>query len=167
VIRLNDASPAIKWLMPGFVLGLLSLIKPHGLFLLPALFVYCVLTLWNRADGQYWHIARSTLSLIAATFATKLIGGFVLAGKNGFTLFGTFYKPYADTAQHRDIHYYWTLIKAAALNTSGHVLALCFVYAIPVAIFLHLLIQRKNLCDSSSNISAFINSEEKIQKSAK
>lgn len=143
LIRLNEASSAAKWLMPGFILGILSLVKPHGLFLFPALLVYCLFIAQKSAIGKYLHIAGSTVSLAIATFATKLIGGFILAGKNGVTLFGTFYTPYADTAQNRDIQYYWTLAKAAALNASGHTLALCFVYAIPVAIFLRLL-SRKN-----------------------
>ena len=66
----------------------------------------------------------------ADTFATKLVGGFILLGKKGVTLFGTFYSPYANATQNRDIQYYWTLAKAAALNASGHSLALCCTYAI-------------------------------------
>lgn len=151
IIKLNEASSAIKWVVPGAILGIVSLIKPHGLFLLPAILVYCLFVLSRRADGKYWHIALSTVGLVAATFAIKLAGGFILAGKNGVTLFGTFYTPYADTAQNRDIQYYWTLIKAAALNASGHSLALCFVYAIPVAIFLRLLFRRNASGNPSSD----------------
>lgn len=142
LIRLNEGSSAMQWFIPGAILGVASLIKPHGLFLLPAILVYCLFILSKRVDRKYSHIACSTVSLVVATFATKLIGGFILAGKNGVTLFGTFYSPYADSTQNRDIQYYWTLIKTAALNASGHSLALCFVYAIPVAMFLRLLIRR-------------------------
>ena len=93
----------------------------------------------------------------ADTFATKLVGGFILLGKKGVTLFGTFYSPYANATQNRDIQYYWTLAKAAALNESGHSLALCFVYAIPIAIFLHLFIRRSSPENpQNSRISPFI-----------
>jgi phosphoglycerol transferase len=150
LIKLDKASSATKWLVPGVILGIASLIKPHGLFLLPAVLAYCVLILIKRADNKYRHIVYSTVSLVVATFATKLVGGFILAGKNGVTLFGTFYSPYADTTQNREFEYYWTLIKTAALNASGHSLALCFVYAIPVVIFLRLLV-RKNTSGDPQN----------------
>jgi phosphoglycerol transferase len=144
LIELNENSSAAKWLISGVILGLASLIKPHGLFLLPAILVYCALILKKRNNKKYLHIALSTLGLMIATFLTKLIGGFIFAGKNGLTLFGTFYSPYADSTLHRDSTYYWTLAKAVALNTSGHALGLCFAYAIPVAILLHSMI-RKNV----------------------
>lgn len=143
LIKLDEKSSAVKWLIPGAILGVLSLVKPHGLFLLPAILLYCLFVLSQRVVGKYGHMALSTVGLIAATFAVKMAGGFVLAGKNGVTLFGAFYSPYAGAAQNKDIQYYWTLAKAAALNASGHSLALCFVYGLPIAIFLRLLM-RKN-----------------------
>lgn len=142
IIELDEKSSAAKWFISGVILGLVSLVKPHGLFLVPAILVYCVFISKKRSEKKYLHIALSALSLIIATFATKLIGGFIFAGKNGITLFGTFYSPYADSTLHKNSQYYWALAKAVALNTSGHSLGLCFAYAIPVAILLHSLIRK-------------------------
>jgi phosphoglycerol transferase len=84
------ASRSATWwhyALAGFLLGLTSLVKPHALFLLGAAVIYLGVIRW-----QSWKVfALQFSAYLASSIATKLIIGVLLAGQNGFTLFGTGY----------------------------------------------------------------------------
>jgi hypothetical protein len=77
-----------KWLLAaGVSMALTSLVKPHALFLTVGFALFFLF-------ASKWRTERFTDRLLAAgtflgtTIAVKLIGGFILAGPNGVTLFG-------------------------------------------------------------------------------
>jgi phosphoglycerol transferase len=74
----------------GSLLGVASLAKPHGLFVVPAIVVFVVLL--TRATKDKWLIQstiRSTV-FITAVVGTKSLLGFLLAGEKALRLFGMY-----------------------------------------------------------------------------
>ncbi len=121
------------WALIGSAWGVSALIKPHTLFLAPAAFIYAlyVSEFWVK-DRVKLAFAKS-LSIPVFMILTKMAIGYLAAGKSGLTLFGTFYAPYAGSALHKDSHYYTELLQNSINSAFGHMLALCFLYAVPVA----------------------------------
>ena len=77
-----------KWLLAaGLSMALTSLVKPHALFLTLGFALFFLF-------ASKWRTERFTDRLLAAaaflgtTIAVKLLGGLILAGPNGMTLFG-------------------------------------------------------------------------------
>ena len=77
-----------KWLfVAGFSMALTSLVKPHALFLTVGFALFFLF-------ASKWRTERFTDRLLAAvaflgtTIVVKLLGGLILAGPNGVTLFG-------------------------------------------------------------------------------
>lgn len=76
------------WAQAGIYVGLLSLVKPHGLLLLPGIVTYLVVTQWAPSAGRWLRLLINAGSLVASTVVTKLLLGLILAGPHGLTLFG-------------------------------------------------------------------------------
>lgn len=122
------------WGLIGTAWGVSALIKPHTLFLIPAVFFYSLYA------GEFWVKGRVKIALFRALSVpismvlAKLIIGYLLAGRSGLSLFGSFYAPYAGSALNKDSHYYMQLLQNSINSAFGHVLALCLLYAVPVAL---------------------------------
>ena len=90
-------SAARLGLASGAVLGLMSLVKVHALFLLPALCVYLACNAWmTREAGKRraaWMAGALAAAVLAAatTLLTKFAIGYLLAGAPALSLFGSFY----------------------------------------------------------------------------
>ena len=76
------------WVQAGIYIGLLSLVKPHGLLLLPGILTYLIVTQWAPAAGRGLRLLINAVTLVASTVVIKLLIGLILAGPNGMTLFG-------------------------------------------------------------------------------
>ena len=116
----------------GVLLGLLSLIKVHALFLLPALCLYLVYAAWAASGRQ--GLAQGVLAAVAAlalTIATKLGVAYLLAGKPGLSLFGTFYGGHVNNSDHGLLH----LLPPALHNFYGHAMALAVLFGFPLLAF--------------------------------
>lgn len=130
-------------LAAGAVLGLMSLVKVHAIFLLPALCLYFVYAGRVRAAGvgRAWILRGLGAALLAAATAAlvKLLLGWLLAGEAGLTLFGAFYGAGASSASQ---HSLLARLYPAAVSARGHAMALAALLAIPVAALLHALLER-------------------------
>lgn len=131
-------------LAAGAVLGLMSLVKVHAIFLLPALCLYLVYAGRVRAaagTGRSW-IARglgaAALALVTAV-VVKLLLGWLLAGEAGLTLFGAFYGAGASSASQ---HSLLSRLYPATVSARGHAMALTALLAIPLAALLHAVFSR-------------------------
>jgi phosphoglycerol transferase len=78
------------WLKVGLAFGALSLVKPHALFIYPAVLLYAFVV---------YGLRKATLvNLFLFTIAATLIKfgiGFLAAGMNGLTFFGSMYTDHA------------------------------------------------------------------------
>ena len=135
VLKLNAESSTRNWVVAGGVVGLSALVKPHTLFLLPALLVYILIIKEVWVIKKMSRAAACAAALIFGALLVKLAIGYSLAGNAGLTLFGEFYSPYG-LAISKDFGYYANLVSLAVNNLKGHLLALCLLYAVPVCLML-------------------------------
>ena len=133
LLQLDNSARSKAWSLAGVILGLSALIKPHALFLLPAIVGY-VLYVSRKKEGKWALQAfRNASVLVVLTFLTKLLIGYLLAGKAGLTLFGTTYTSIASSTASRSQHY----LELLALSTQiigGHALAICLMFGLAVAV---------------------------------
>lgn len=127
-----------RWAMIGSFVGLLALVKPHALFLMPPLALYGALLAARLPARRAVRWVTSAACFSASAIATKFAVGFLLAGRNGLTLFGTAYTAIAGAkgVQPNDI-----LQLAAPFfeNLAGHFLGLSLLYALPIAMAVYTL----------------------------
>ncbi|SDF93196.1 MULTISPECIES: hypothetical protein [unclassified Duganella] len=117
-------------LVTGVLLGMMSLVKVHALFLLPALFVYALWRGWR--DGSLLTGLRCALVLSAAMLATKYALGWLLAGQAGLDLWGAFYGSHASNKSGSMLE---RLLTPALWNLYGHAMALMVLFALPLLAF--------------------------------
>jgi phosphoglycerol transferase len=141
-----------SWIYLGIIFGLTSLVKPHALFLLPALAMFFVGSQLQERGRFSRKSLQVCLVFLIVAIATKLLIGFVFAGHAGVTFFGTYYK--ANTPA-QGLDYYISLARLASGNITGHLLGLLVLFPVPIAQILSssgLLFQRKQPRDFISQI---------------
>jgi len=121
----------------GVLLGVLSLIKVHAVFLLPALCLYLLFlqALRARHPRPYLRSATIVLAAVGAMLATKFGISYLLVGKAGLSLFGPFYGVTASAKPDRLL-----LLAMLWKNGRGHLMAVMLLYAVPLAILLQSLL---------------------------
>jgi hypothetical protein len=123
----------------GAVLGLMSLVKVHALFLLPALCLFLLYASW-LSGGAWLGTGLLAMGLAAcALFAVKFGLGYALAGKAALSLFGPFYASAANSAGGRSL---LDLLPALLINGRGHLMALAVLLALPLAMLAHAVLAR-------------------------
>ena len=132
VLRIDARSSFIDFCMIGILVGGASLVKPHALFILPAICSY-VIIFFGRANVTWQYFKWPLLIIMSAVFV-KLGVGWGLAGKAGVTFFGTLYAPIADSAMSSGFSHYLKIIRYTAFSLWGNFAALCFLYSVPVAV---------------------------------
>jgi hypothetical protein len=120
-------------LASGAVLGLMSLVKVHALFLLPALCLFLLYANWQREQpGQRLRNGLLAMCVAALTMIVVKFGlGYLLAGNAGLSLFGSFYAAGANSAASHSV---LTLLSPALVNGSGHLMALALLLGLPLAV---------------------------------
>lgn len=142
-ILLNQSiqSPARLGLLLGSLLGLLSLVKIHALFLLPGVACYGIYYQWRLGHKSWQTTGAATALVTGMAFAlTKLALGYLFAGRSGITLFGSIYSAQADTANHSK--QYVDLAINALTNLTGHGMALALMFGLPIVAMITTLIRR-------------------------
>ena len=120
----------LQALAAGFVLGLMSLVKVHALFLLPSLCLYFVYLAWS--EGGAW-VRRALLAVVLAAGAglgVKFGLGWLLAGDAGLSLFGPFYGAAATNAGGNRLA---QLLHPLLASGAGHLMALALLDGLPLA----------------------------------
>lgn len=122
----------------GVVLGLMSLVKVHALFLLPALAVFQLYAAWAHGGRGWLASGVGSAALGAAlVFAVKFGLGYALAGEAGLSVFGPFYAGAANAAGGRSI---LSLLPAAIINGRGHLMVLALLIPLPLALLAQTLL---------------------------
>ena len=130
----------------------MSLVKVHALFLLPALCLFLMHQAWAAEPRQARWLRAFASAAIAGTaaIALKFGLGYLLAGQNGLSLFGSFYGGTANSASDRLL----TLLPPAFINVRGHLMALTLLAALPLAILALHVISRKARAEAGPDRSA-------------
>lgn len=158
-LEFRSLRPLNYGLVTGAVLGLLSVVKVHALFLLPAHLAFMLYLCWSglgwgpspkgtvpgslgsatNTGGQFpagavpWLLAflRMALAAVAAMLITKTAVGYLIAGEAGLSLLGNFYGAHATNTS--GIDKLLAILPAAMVSLKGHALALVLLSSIPLA----------------------------------
>ena len=90
LVRFGNSDRFLVWLGLGFVLGIASLAKPHALFVVPALLIYIFLAVWSTKQSPFRSSAFRLSPFLGSLALTKLGFGYLIAGQNGLSLFGSY-----------------------------------------------------------------------------
>lgn len=90
IIRFGKTDNLLVWAAIGSSLGIASLAKPHGLFVVPAVVIF--IALWTRATKDKWQIPALVRNVVFVTsvVGTKFLLGYLLAGERALSLFGMY-----------------------------------------------------------------------------
>jgi len=133
MLGLDNSSKLSQWCLGGVLLAIAALVKPHALLILPA-FVAYIVYVSREKEGDWWHRAVKNVGVfVTTTFVTKLLIGYLLAGKSGVNIFGDFYSAIASS-QGTHLQHYIDLVVLSATNIKGHVLAIFLMFGLAVAI---------------------------------
>jgi phosphoglycerol transferase len=97
-LRFHARTGAGKWALLGVGLGLVTLVKPHALFLAAPIVAYIVYLAF-KGEGNGWlkSVAR-LVSFAGAMLVTKFAIGYLIAGQKGLAIFGGSYDASASAA---------------------------------------------------------------------
>ena len=117
----------------GALLGAMTLIKVHALFLIPALCLFAMYSCWaGRGEGPWMQRAAAAACTIAAGAMSVRYGlGYLMGGPGALHLFGTFYGGHAANSATRPLLSY---LAPAWINGRGHLLALALLFGMPLAV---------------------------------
>lgn len=143
----------------GAVLGLMTLVKVHALFLVPALALFMAWLSWSRsADGAGARLGRGVAAAVvcvAAVFAAKFIAGFLFVGKDGLQILGSFYGNQASDGVSAGTTLL-TLIPAAWFSLQGHLMSLVLIFALPIAVLVWHGVSRGARASAGPQVSALM-----------
>jgi phosphoglycerol transferase len=90
IIRFGRTDNLLVWAAIGSSLGIASLAKPHGLFVVPAVVTFIVL--WTRATKDKWLIpgVLRGIVFVSSVVGAKFLFGYLLAGERALSLFGMY-----------------------------------------------------------------------------
>jgi phosphoglycerol transferase len=130
----RDWPPVLFGAAVGLAAGLLSLVKVHGLFLVPALVLYgAAVPFLERRAGAPRQAVQAAVVIGIAFLATKFLLGYLLAGRNGLSVLGSLYGSQASGSA-RAAHA--SELAARALSSiAGHLMALAILFSVPLACF--------------------------------
>jgi len=90
LIRFGNSDNLLVWSSLGTLLGVAALAKPHALFLMPAIVIYIILSVRSNSQTFFRSSALRIGFFLTAVLASKLGLGYLIAGQNGFSLFGSY-----------------------------------------------------------------------------
>jgi phosphoglycerol transferase len=139
-------------LTQGLLLGLLSLVKIHALFILPSLLCYAIYREWRSGHRSWVKSGASSAVMTLCSFAiTKFALGYLFAGRAGLTIFGSLYG--AQTGNIGKDKHVLELISTALINLNGHVIALALMFGLPLAVMLSRPLRRAS---DKKNVQDFL-----------
>ncbi|NML61163.1 hypothetical protein HHL21_08730 [Massilia sp. RP-1-19] len=140
----TSAPPLVYGLATGALLGLMSAIKVHALFLLAAhlAFILYVCLAQYRNDGWLRRALMMMAAAVVAMVIVRLGVGYAVAGRAGLNFLGNFYGTHA-TNTSSSIDALVRLLPAALASLKGHMLALALLMSLPLATLLLHAVDRR------------------------
>ncbi len=92
VLKALDSGRLVAWVFPGLLLGMAALVKPHAIFLLPAVLLFALIVEYRRTEKLLTSLASGG-AVAVAFFVSKLSIGYGFAGQAGLEFFGGYGSP--------------------------------------------------------------------------
>jgi phosphoglycerol transferase len=125
-----------KSIAVGIILGLMSVVKPHALSLIPIAWIFFYLLSSS-------HLLKIIFINIFFAILTKMIAGYLFVGVSGLNFFGQDYSGLVKTVGIKE--FFGEIIPLSIYNFYGHLIALIAIFGIPLYfIFNDLLCREKN-----------------------
>lgn len=132
LLNINTEDTVVKWSIGGGLFGMLTLVKPHAVFIIPSIiFYYGFLLMQSSRFLKFKSWIKLIVFLSIACFF-KFIISYCIAGSAGITLFGPLYQKIGAGVATDGISLYIKILVDSFTNFSGHLLAILLVYGIPV-----------------------------------
>ena len=97
-LRFRASTGFAKWALLGVGLGLVTLIKPHALFLAAPIFAYIIYLAFKDEGAKWLKAPIRAVSFSVAMLVTKFAIGYAFAGERGLSIFGGSYDASATAA---------------------------------------------------------------------
>ncbi len=126
----------LQALAVGVAVGLLALVKLHGIFLSPSFAVIVFLLAWRAGSAGRWREGLLAVGLFAVGFVTARLGvGVWLGGRAALDVLG---RHYGDHASDGAVKTLSELALAASVVLWRHVMAVVVLFTVPVVSLLTL-----------------------------
>ena len=142
LLRYDQVKPVHQGISVGVCVALLSLIKVHGVFLLPGYLLFALLTFprdeWRKYIGD---VAKSFLVSVAVFCLVKFGFAYLYAGSYGLMLFG---KGYGDLATEgtSSLASLTKLVADCLYNLLGHLMVASLVVSLPIMAVCYVFLER-------------------------
>lgn len=133
LLNLDSNSSKYGWLTAGMIYGVSSLVKPHSIFFLPAIFAYIGFVFYQQRHFFSRSCGFAFVYFLLGAIVTKFGISYLLAGSSGLTIFGPLYGSIASSTAS-GVDKYIQLLQLALVNIKGHILAVSLVYGLPLTI---------------------------------
>jgi phosphoglycerol transferase len=132
ILRSIKQSWLVLGLGTGTILGLMAMIKAHAVFLIPGFAGFLLLArLTNSTNKSLKRLLLTIASAIVAFLAVRLSIGYLLAGHAGLNLMGPRYGSVVNSSAEGNRQF--ALLSMAKHSLIGHILALAFLFGVPLA----------------------------------
>lgn len=141
LIRFGKSDNILVWAAIGTSLGIASLAKPHGLFVIPAIVIFVIL--WTRASKDNWLIPGATRSVVfvGSVVGSKYLFGFLMAGERALSLFGMYGSLEAVAQRTGDVIAADPEVGTSVLFTAwGQVLMITMILGLVLPVAVHGLV---------------------------
>lgn len=125
----------------GLILGLMSLIKMHAIFLIPGWIIFLILLIFFHSAMM--NLKKAILSvcyLLLIFLSVRWLIGFMIAGQSGLNLVGQKYSVNMQSLFHIDRFFH--ILSMIKIPLMGHLIALILFFSVPFASIVNLV--RKN-----------------------
>ena len=129
----NDKN-LLHWILAGIIFGLTNLVKPHAIFLIPAVIVF--ISFPTSSELRSANIVRITSSIIIFLFSAAIIKfgvSYYISGQNGLTIFGKYYSSLTTPAEINKRSYAQLLVFTLE-SLKGHLFVVYLNYCLPFVI---------------------------------
>lgn len=133
VLAIESIFALRMWIVTGVLVGGAALVKPHALFLMPAILLYLVFLAMRHGRQGARAAVWDGLLFVVVALLTKLAGGYLLAGSAGLTILGSTYGSVGASALS-DPNRAGQVISVFAESLVGHALAISLLYGLPLAL---------------------------------
>lgn len=138
ITGLVPASTVSAWMLAGILHGLAALVKPHAIFVVPAILLLIAYLSLKKDEHKLLSVVKNAGVFLVALALTKLIGGYLIAGKYGLTVIGSY--DHQILGEVPSWSAYAEMIRGTIRCAFGHGIVLAFMFGVPLAFAIHTVV---------------------------